>query len=197
MALPGHLALLEEWLRNYRVEELFEADGRLMPVLAKRAPDGERRMEENPHSNGAILLRDMEMPGFCVYACDVATPAILGIGDTRRRTIHANLQVRGYKEEGTVTTPFDMTVRNDPDRVHRLMVSIDRLPQTDEKGQPLKRNLSKSWWSIASTSIRIAMTCPKFATANGRRMHRPCRMSTTRLEGICDRASQAGDAANS
>ncbi len=60
---------------------------------------------------------------------------------TYRRTNHANLHVRGYKEEGTITTPFDMTVLNDLDRFHLVMDVIDRLPQTGAKGQALKQHL--------------------------------------------------------
>ena len=60
---------------------------------------------------------------------------------TYRRTNHANIHVRGYKEEGTVTTPFDMTVLNDLDRFHLVMDSIDRLPQTGDRGIYLKQQL--------------------------------------------------------
>ena len=60
---------------------------------------------------------------------------------TYRRTNHDNFHVRGYKEEGTITTPFDMTVLNDLDRFHLVMDTIDRLPQTSEKGQALKEQL--------------------------------------------------------
>ncbi len=60
---------------------------------------------------------------------------------TYRRTNHDNIHVRGYKEEGTITTPFDMTVLNDLDRFHLVMDTIDRLPQTGEKGIYLKQQL--------------------------------------------------------
>ncbi|GAA4024598.1 phosphoketolase family protein [Actimicrobium antarcticum] len=82
-AHPGHLQLLEDWLRSYRPEELFDAQGRLMPELAALAPQGERRMGANPHANGGLLLRDLQMPDFRDYAVEVATPGIRGIGDTR------------------------------------------------------------------------------------------------------------------
>ena len=58
---------------------------------------------------------------------------------TYRRTNHDNIHVRGYKEEGTITTPFDMTVLNDLDRFHLVMDAIDRLPQTGDKGIYLKQ----------------------------------------------------------
>jgi xylulose-5-phosphate/fructose-6-phosphate phosphoketolase len=55
---PEHLKLLEDWLRSYRPEELFDEQGRLKSELAELAPKGERRMGANPHANGGILLRD-------------------------------------------------------------------------------------------------------------------------------------------
>jgi xylulose-5-phosphate/fructose-6-phosphate phosphoketolase len=60
---------------------------------------------------------------------------------TYRRTNHKNLHVRGYKEEGTITTPFDMTVLNDLDRFHLVIDAIDRLPQTGDKGIYMKQQL--------------------------------------------------------
>ena len=60
---------------------------------------------------------------------------------TYRRMNHGNIHVRGYKEEGTSTTPFDMTVLNDLDRFHLPMDVVDRLPQTSAKGAYLKQQL--------------------------------------------------------
>jgi xylulose-5-phosphate/fructose-6-phosphate phosphoketolase len=61
---------------------------------------------------------------------------------TYRRTNHKNMHVRGYKEEGTITTTFDMTVLNDLDRFHLVMDTIDRLPQTGANGVRLKKQLT-------------------------------------------------------
>ncbi len=80
---PGHLALLESWLKSYRPEELFDADGRLLPALAALAPKGTRRMGANPHANGGLLLRDLALPDFREYAVAVPTPGANGPGDTR------------------------------------------------------------------------------------------------------------------
>ena len=80
---PAHLEQLEEWLRSYRPEELFDGDGRLQPDLAALAPEGERRMGANPHANGGKLLRDLRMPDFASYAVEVPRPGVIGVGDTR------------------------------------------------------------------------------------------------------------------
>lgn len=82
-AHPEHLAQLEEWLKSYRPEELFDAQGRLRPELAELAPQGDRRMGANPHANGGLLLLDLEMPDYRAYAVEIPTPGVRGIGDTR------------------------------------------------------------------------------------------------------------------
>jgi xylulose-5-phosphate/fructose-6-phosphate phosphoketolase len=76
---PAHLQLLEDWMRSYRPDELFDADGRLRPELAALAPAGERRMSANPNTNGGSVLRDLLLPDFRDYAVEVAAP---GTGHT-------------------------------------------------------------------------------------------------------------------
>jgi xylulose-5-phosphate/fructose-6-phosphate phosphoketolase len=71
---PKHLAQLEDWLRSYRAEELFDDAGTLRPALAALAPKGTRRMSANPHANGGLLLHDLRLPDFRDYAVEVATP---------------------------------------------------------------------------------------------------------------------------
>jgi xylulose-5-phosphate/fructose-6-phosphate phosphoketolase len=71
---PEHLAQLEEWLRSYRPEELFDSAGALRHELAALAPSGERRMSANPHANGGLLLRELELPDFRDYAEAVPAP---------------------------------------------------------------------------------------------------------------------------
>ncbi len=74
----GHddrLRALEEWLRSYGPEELFDARGALRPELAELAPTGDRRMSANPHANGGVLLRDLVLPDFREYAVEVSKPA--------------------------------------------------------------------------------------------------------------------------
>ena len=78
MDRPGHLAALEAWLKSYRAEELFDADGRLRPEIAALAPHGARRMSANPHTNGGLLRRPLRLPDFRDYAVKVESP---GAGD--------------------------------------------------------------------------------------------------------------------
>jgi xylulose-5-phosphate/fructose-6-phosphate phosphoketolase len=69
-----HRRQLEEWMRSYRPEELFDANGTLVPELQALAPVGERRMSANPHANGGVLLRDLALPDFRDYAVEVELP---------------------------------------------------------------------------------------------------------------------------
>jgi xylulose-5-phosphate/fructose-6-phosphate phosphoketolase len=105
-AHPEHLERLEEWLKGYRPQELFDGQGRLKPELAGLAPMGERRMGANPHANGGILLRDLRMPDFRDYALDVPAPGVRGIGDTRvlgpflRDVVKLNEEQRNFRVFG-------------------------------------------------------------------------------------------------
>ncbi|WP_454790412.1 phosphoketolase family protein [Mycolicibacterium lutetiense] len=72
---PSHLAQLETWLRSYRPEELFDDTGALRPDLRALAPSDTRRMSANPHANGGVLLRDLDLPDFADYAVTVESPA--------------------------------------------------------------------------------------------------------------------------
>jgi xylulose-5-phosphate/fructose-6-phosphate phosphoketolase len=80
---PEHVKMLEEWMRGYRPEELFDETGRLRPEIAALAPEGDLRMSANPHSNGGLLLRDLRLPDFRDYAVDVAAPGAAMAESTR------------------------------------------------------------------------------------------------------------------
>ena len=71
---PKHLQMLEQWMRKYRPEELFTAEGRLRDELRALAPQGKRRMGDNPHVNGGALLRELRLPDFRKYAVEVPAP---------------------------------------------------------------------------------------------------------------------------
>ena len=70
-----HIALLEEWMKSYKPQELFDENGTFRQDLAELAPAGERRMGANPHANGGILLKALKMPDFQDYAVEVSKPA--------------------------------------------------------------------------------------------------------------------------
>ncbi len=77
MSHPGHVRILETWLKSYRPQELFDETGRLRPDLAALAPQGARRMSANPHANGGLLLRDLRLPDFRDYAVKVPKPGVV------------------------------------------------------------------------------------------------------------------------
>ena len=112
-AHPGHLELIEAWLKSYRPEELFDAQGRLNADLAALAPKGTRRMGANPHANGGVLLHDLRMPNYREYAAAVPAPGAPGIGDTHvlgpflRDVAHLNDTARNFRVFGP-----DETVSN-------------------------------------------------------------------------------------
>ncbi|HCF28731.1 MAG TPA: phosphoketolase [Cyanobacteria bacterium UBA11049] len=80
---PEHLKMLEEWMKSYKPEELFDRNGKLIPELAELAPKGQRRMSDSPHANGGVLLRDLKMPDFQNYAVDVDNPGTVQAEATR------------------------------------------------------------------------------------------------------------------
>jgi len=83
MSHPGHVKILEEWMKSYRPQELFDMTGKLRPELAELAPKGERRMSANLHANGGLLLRDLIMPDFRDYAVKVSKPGFVEAEATR------------------------------------------------------------------------------------------------------------------
>jgi xylulose-5-phosphate/fructose-6-phosphate phosphoketolase len=103
---PEHLKILEQWLKSYRPEELFDASGRLISELAELAPKGERRMGANPHANGGALLRDLTMPDFRDYAVDVPSPGAVRAEATRvtgaflRDVMTRNMDARNFRVFG-------------------------------------------------------------------------------------------------
>lgn len=96
---PEHLKLLEEWLRSYRPEELFDERGKLRSQLAELAPKGERRMGANPHANGGKLLRDLLMPDFRTYAVKVPSPGAVRAADAHELGVFLRDVVRLNREQ--------------------------------------------------------------------------------------------------
>jgi xylulose-5-phosphate/fructose-6-phosphate phosphoketolase len=83
MDTPGHVKVLEDWMKSYKPEELFDAHGKFKAELAELAPQGQRRMSANPHANGGALLRDLKLPDFRTYAVAVTKPGAATAEATR------------------------------------------------------------------------------------------------------------------
>ncbi len=103
---PEHVRLLEQWMKSYRPEELFDEAGRLIPELAGLAPAGSRRMGANPHANGGVLLHQLKMPDFRSYAVAVPGPGTVVAEATRvlgaflRDVMRRNLDTRNFRVFG-------------------------------------------------------------------------------------------------
>lgn len=103
---PEHLKLLENWMKSYRPEELFDPNGALKPELAALAPEGERRMGANPHANGGLLLRDLQLPDFREFAVAVTSPGTDQAESTRvmgtylRDVMRLNNETRNFRVMG-------------------------------------------------------------------------------------------------
>lgn len=80
---PEHLKMLEDWMRSYQPEELFDANGKLISELKDMAPTGDRRMSANPHANGGILKKALRMPDFRNYGIDVPKPGQIEVENTK------------------------------------------------------------------------------------------------------------------
>ena len=83
MDKPGHVRLLEKWMKSYKPEALFDKTGRFIPELAELAPTGKLRMSANPHANGGLLMRDLRVPDFRDYAVKVPKPGAVEAEATR------------------------------------------------------------------------------------------------------------------
>jgi|SRR5579859_585672 len=139
VAHPEHLTILEQWMRSYHAEELFDAAGALKPELSALAPKGERRMGANPHANGGVLLRDLDMPDFASYAVDVPKPGAVTAEATRvtgrflRDIMKLNLATRNFRIMGP-----DETSSNRLDAVFEVTdrVSTAQILPTDDHVSP-------------------------------------------------------------
>lgn len=122
---PEHLRMLEEWMRSYRPEELFDEQGALRVELAALAPGGNRRMGANPHANGGLLLKDLRLPDFREYGVEIPQPGTVLAEATRvmgqflRDVVKLNLASRNFRVMGP-----DETASN---RLTALFEATDRI----------------------------------------------------------------------
>ena len=134
-ANPDHVKMLEEWMKSYRPEALFDENGKLIPELAQLAPQGTRRMGDNPHANGGVLLKALKMPDFQDYAVEVEKPGTVSAEATRvmgrfvRDIMKRNADSKNFRLVGP-----DETVSN---RLNAVLEVTDRnwsaeiLPEDD------------------------------------------------------------------
>jgi len=119
---PERLQVLEDWLRSYRPDELFGADGTLVKELAKLAPQGDHRMSANPHANGGELLKDLRLPDFRDYAVDVAKPGATSSEATRVLGMYLRDVVKMNPDNFRIMGP-DETASN---RLNAVFEATDR-----------------------------------------------------------------------
>jgi xylulose-5-phosphate/fructose-6-phosphate phosphoketolase len=132
---PEHLKILDDWMRSYRPEELFDAKGKLIPELAGLAPRGDRRMGANPHANGGLLLRDLAMPDFREYAVPVTKPgtefqeATRVLGKLLRDVMKLNADTKNFRVWGP-----DETASNRLEALYEVTdkILMEPLLPTDE-----------------------------------------------------------------
>ena len=149
---PDHLEALEAWMRSYRPEELFDADGRLVPELRALAPEGDRRMGANPHANGGKLLRSLRMPDFRDFAVDVPAPGaataeatkVLGgfLHDVMRRNL-AERNFRLFAPDENASNRLQARLRDDRQDVAGARAARRRGPRRRRArdGDPLRAHL--------------------------------------------------------
>ena len=132
---PEHLRMLEDWMKSYRPEELFDHGGKLIPELAELAPKGARKMGANPHANGGLLLKDLAMPDFRDYQVHVAKPgtsiaeATRELGKFLRDVMRLNAAAKNFRVFGP-----DETASNRLDAIYEATgkVFMEPLLPTDE-----------------------------------------------------------------
>ncbi|MGZ6641424.1 MAG: phosphoketolase family protein [Solirubrobacteraceae bacterium] len=152
---PEHLAQLETWMRSYRPEELFDADGALRPELSALAPRPERRMGALPHANGGLLTRDLELPDFRAYAVDVPAPArtmseatrVLGVflrDVLRANAVHRNVRIFGPDETASnrLSAVFEATDRAWQEEI---IPGDDHLARDGRVMEVLSEHLCQGW----------------------------------------------------
>jgi xylulose-5-phosphate/fructose-6-phosphate phosphoketolase len=155
LAKPEHLKILEDWMRSYRPEELFDHNGRLMPDLAVLAPKGDRRMGSNPHANGGLLRKALLMPDFREYAVPVPKPGTDKAESTRvlgtflRDVMERNLESRNFRVFGP-----DETASNRLDALYEVtkkawmepvVATDENLSQKGRVMEMLSEHMCQGW----------------------------------------------------
>jgi xylulose-5-phosphate/fructose-6-phosphate phosphoketolase len=152
---PGHIKLLEEWMKSYKPEEIFDKNGKLITELAEIAPEGIRRMGANPNANGGLLLRDLKIPDFRKNAVAVSIPgnitaeATLVMGGFLRDLMKLNWDERNFRIFGPdetasnrLTKLFDITERTSTAEIY---ASDDHISSDGRVMEVLSEHLCQGW----------------------------------------------------
>ncbi|MBI3553273.1 MAG: phosphoketolase family protein [Elusimicrobia bacterium] len=153
MDKPGHVRLLERWMKSYKPRQLFDEEGRLRPELAALAPEGNRRMGANPHANGGLLLRDLRLPDFRSYAVKVPRPGAVSAEATRlqgrllRDALKLNADnFRIFGPDETASNRWDAVFESDARCLEaRLSPDDDRVSHDGRVMEVLSEHLCQGW----------------------------------------------------
>jgi len=152
---PQHIRILEEWMRSYKPDELFDANGTFRADLRELAPQGERRMGANPHANGGLLLKDLCMPDFRKYALEVPRPgAVTGeatrvLGNMLRDVMKLNMAARNFRVMGPDETEsnrlgalFEVTNR---ESMAQVLPTDDHVTRDGRVMEVLSEHMCQGW----------------------------------------------------
>ncbi len=152
---PEHIKMLEEWMKSYHPEELFDETGKLIPELAELAPRGMRRMGANPHANGGLLLKDLELPDFRGYQVKVEQPgnteaeATRVMGQFLRDIMRMSLDSRNFRIVGPdetasnrLTALFEVTDRMSTEAI---LPSDDHISHDGRVMEVLSEHMCQGW----------------------------------------------------
>lgn len=152
---PEHLQILEQWMKSYGPEELFDEKGALIAELKELAPDGQRRMGANPHANGGLLMHDLRLPDFRKYAVDIKEPgtvtaeSISAMGQYLRDIIRMNADRRNFRIMGPDETASNRlsAVFEATDRVSvaEIQQGDDHLAHDGRVMEVLSEHLCQGW----------------------------------------------------
>lgn len=152
---PAHLKILEEWMKSYRPEELFDSTGKLIPELAELAPKGNRRMGANPHANGGLLLKDLAMPDFRTYAVPVPKPgreiaeSTRILGEFLRDVMKLNADAKNFRVFGPDETASNRleAIYQATDKVlmEPLLPTDEHLSSTGRVVEVLSEHMCQGW----------------------------------------------------
>ena len=152
---PNHLRMLEEWMKSYKPEELFDENGKLKAELASLAPKGERRMGANPNANGGLLLRDLILPDFRNYKVDVPLPGSVDaespipMGQMLRDVMALNAAAANFRvmcpdetSSNRLNALFEVT---DRDSTAEILSSDDHVTADGRVMEVLSEHLCQGW----------------------------------------------------